>query len=517
MIVADDVDVFSDKPLEPLASAKTFELQVQSEEGGGKTDRQWGREGKAQRGQKVRPGAARDDGQFFSLHHWRSRDDKDQARAHTALDDKLHQAANAYTIDKNAATEHEVKTKRQFRVIMNKLARGTLDKLAAKCMEIEVKSKTEFETIIAEIFDIALRQPFLCDLYAELCAYIARHQDVFVDRIVNVVHKTDDGGGSVSWHFHLGVVSTDETGPEMFGPYASEAEAKAEAKKKTAFKRILLSKTKQEFDRKVDLSAFSNEVAWDTLSEEETATEKIRVARASRDAKKRMLGNIKLISELFRQQMLSLKVMHQCLTALLSGEIDNPDESYIECSINLLRSVGELIDVGHGKEYVTGYFERLEILGGAASPLSTRVRFMCQDICETRRNRWKARHKEQRTMTKEEVRAAAAREEADKREAAREAARESARGGRRENRHDNRRDDRRRGGGDVQRGGSGANQRRAARRQQQHAPKGASRAAPSQPRRRRGATRQQQQQAPKAAPRTAPKATPSRAGGWTVV
>ena len=110
-----------------------------------------------------------------------------------------------------------------------------------------------------------------------------------------------------------------------------------------------------------------------------------------------MLGNIKFIGELFRQQMLSPKIMHHCLTTLLK-EMDNPDESYIECCINLLRSVGKLIDVSHGKEYVTAYFERLKILGGAASPLSTRVKFMCQDICETRRNRWKARHKEQRTI-----------------------------------------------------------------------------------------------------------------------
>lgn len=101
----------------------------------------------------------------------------------------------------------------------------------------------------------------------------------------------------------------------------------------------------------VDLDAFTNAVAWDTLSEEETKVEKIKCARASRDAKKRMLGNIKFIGELFRQQMLSPKIMHHCLTTLLK-EMDHPEEAYIECCVNLLRSVGKLIDVKAGKACV---------------------------------------------------------------------------------------------------------------------------------------------------------------------
>jgi hypothetical protein len=477
LVAADALDPQeSEKPLRALPGTKTFELQSA---GGGRGNRRGGRDrGQIQRGQQV-PGASRDKfnprtakghpsggsrdsqrGGGGGRHHGGGGGDswargqavpknKDQVAGGGGVDyaKPLHQSENAYTIEKNQATEREVVTQRALRSILNKLARETLSKLSKKLLAIEIQSKAEFELIVEEIFDIALRQPFLCDLYAELCACIAENQDIFVDQIVNLKQKEDG-----AWWYDVGVLSTDTDGPTDHGPYETEEEAKAKAKKKTAFKRMLLLKTQKEFERKVDLNAFENAIEWDSLTDEDKAKKKIECARQSRDAKKRMLGNIKFIGELFRQRMLSPKIMHHCLTTLLK-EMTHPDEAYIECCCNLLKSIGKLIDTKSGKEYIKAYFERLEILG-KHSELSTRVRFMCQDICETRRNRWNARHAEQRTMTKDEVRAAAAREEAEKQRGGRRGGRrDDRRGGDRRGGGGDRRDDRRNGGDVRRRGG----------------------------------------------------------------
>ena len=61
-----------------------------------------------------------------------------------------------------------------------------------------------------------------------------------------------------------------------------------------------------------------------------------------------MLGNIRFIGELYKQKMLTEKIMHECLIKLL-GDIENPEEDVVECLCVLMSTIGQAIDHGKGR------------------------------------------------------------------------------------------------------------------------------------------------------------------------
>ena len=71
-----------------------------------------------------------------------------------------------------------------------------------------------------------------------------------------------------------------------------------------------------------------------------------------------MLGNIRFIGELYKQKMLTEKIMHECLIKLL-GEVENPDEDEIECLCKLLHTIGKMIDHHKAKPHMDQYFVRM--------------------------------------------------------------------------------------------------------------------------------------------------------------
>lgn len=109
-----------------------------------------------------------------------------------------------------------------------------------------------------------------------------------------------------------------------------------------------------------------------------------------------------MIGELFRNGMLKGKIVHYCISTFLKS--DKPNSQSVECLINILKNVGNLLDAHRdAKPYMNAYFERLEKWGDSGL-YPNRIKFMCQDICKTRKNKWKARHPVHRSKTKEEIR-----------------------------------------------------------------------------------------------------------------
>jgi translation initiation factor 4G len=60
-------------------------------------------------------------------------------------------------------------------------------------------------------------------------------------------------------------------------------------------------------------------------------------------AKKRMLGNIKFICELYKQKMLMEEIMHSCISRLLKQDLLNPDEEQTEALCDFLVRIGKLL------------------------------------------------------------------------------------------------------------------------------------------------------------------------------
>eukprot|EP00961_Rhodomonas_salina_P177438 2392635-Rhodomonas_salina.1 len=171
-------------------------------------------------------------------------------------------------------------------------------------------------------------------------------------------------------------------------------------KKTVTFKRCLLNKCQEEFeraDRYDELTDAENQ----GLSAEEKSNRTRRV-------RMRMLGNIKFIGELFAQKILNEKIMHECVKRLLAST----DEDTIECLCKLMATIGKLLDRPEAKHYMDYYFDQMRQTGDAAGRQAggNRLKFMLQDTIDLRKNRWIPRREQTGPKTIEEIRKEAAKE-----------------------------------------------------------------------------------------------------------
>lgn len=72
---------------------------------------------------------------------------------------------------------------------------------------------------------------------------------------------------------------------------------------------------------------------------------KAELEEAKDKARRRSLGNIKFIGELFKLKMLTEAIMHDCIVKLLK----NHDEESLECLCRLLSTIGKDLDFEKAK------------------------------------------------------------------------------------------------------------------------------------------------------------------------
>lgn len=77
--------------------------------------------------------------------------------------------------------------------------------------------------------------------------------------------------------------------------------------------------------------------------EKQRLTEELEEAKDK--ARRRSLGNIKFIGELFKLNMLTEVIMHDCIVKLLK----NHDEESLECLCRLLSTIGKDLDFAKAK------------------------------------------------------------------------------------------------------------------------------------------------------------------------
>lgn len=152
----------------------------------------------------------------------------------------------------------------------------------------------------------------------------------------------------------------------------------------TTFKRLLLSKCKDEFENRAAISAAYEKRAGELTNDEEEA----RFV-----AKRKMLGNIKFIGELGKLEMLHDSILHRCCEQLLVGRrkqsiVDQTED--IECLAHLMKTCGRILDSAKARQLMDQYFDRIQALINNPD-IQTRIRFLLQDVVELRNNHWKPR------------------------------------------------------------------------------------------------------------------------------
>jgi translation initiation factor 4G len=119
----------------------------------------------------------------------------------------------------------------------------------------------------------------------------------------------------------------------------------------------------------------ANETKGDQKEEYALYSEEYYIAQK---AKRHGLGLIKFIGELFKLQMLTERIMHECVKKLL-GNVDNPEEEEIESLCKLLTTVGGILDTQKARAHMDVYFSRMKELTKSLH-VTPRMQFMLQ-VC----------------------------------------------------------------------------------------------------------------------------------------
>ena len=246
-------------------------------------------------------------------------------------------------------------TTRKVKALLNKLTMEKFDKLSDQIIEWANKSEQEQDgatliLVIRLIFEKATDEAAWSEMYARLCRKMMERISPNVhDQGVKATNGAPITGGQLFRKYLLNRCQDDF----QRGWAVKESTAQAAAGKAA--------------DDQAQKDANEGKGEGETVlySDEYYAAEK---------AKRQGLGLVKFVGELFKLQMLTERIMHECIKKLLSNVI-NPEEEDIESLCRLLITVGPQIDSEKAHEYMNIYFARMnEIANGTA--VTSRIKYM---------------------------------------------------------------------------------------------------------------------------------------------
>lgn len=253
-------------------------------------------------------------------------------------------------------TESPELVDRKVRALLNKLTMEKFDPISDQIISWANKSENEKDgrtliQVIRLVFEKATDEAAWSEMYARLCRKMMEtiSPEVQDDGIRNSEGKPIAGGQL----FRKYLLNRCQEDFER-GWFAKETTALAAAAKASDDQAI-----KAANEHKGDES--------ELYSDEYYAAQK---------AKRQGLGLIKFIGELFKLSMLTERIMHECVKKLL-GNVENPEEEEIESLCQLLKTVGQLLDVPKARAHMDVYFTRMKELCKSLN-VSPRMQFMLQ-------------------------------------------------------------------------------------------------------------------------------------------
>ncbi|KAL5627716.1 hypothetical protein BROUX41_003869 [Berkeleyomyces rouxiae] len=170
------------------------------------------------------------------------------------------------------------------------------------------------------------------------------------------------------------------------------------------FRKYLLNRCQEEFERgwKVNMPGVENGKPGEAvlLSDE---------YYAAAAAKRRGLGLVQFIGEVYKLGMLTDRIMHVCIHGLVdfTGE---PDEHVVESLCKLLTTIGGVLANSRNTNppdrnltLMAAYFDRIQNMMDFPG-LNSRLRFMLLDVVDLRRSGWKSKEVNKGPKTLDEVR-----------------------------------------------------------------------------------------------------------------
>lgn len=267
----------------------------------------------------------------------------------------------------NVDTNSPEMVQRKVKALLNKLTLERFDSISDQILEWANRSVDESDgrilrQVIALIFEKATDEATWSEMYARLCRKLMERVSSEVrDETVKAQDGTPVAGGALFRKYLLNRCQEDyENGwknkeAATAAAKSKEADDKAKQDANDAAKKEAEEKgTKEEDQKEAEL-----------LSDEYYAAQK---------AKRRGLGLVRFIGELYRLQMLTERIMHECIKKLLSNT-ENPEEEDVESLCRLLTTVGKGLDNPKAKQHMDIYFSRMNLIANSPK-VSSRIRFM---------------------------------------------------------------------------------------------------------------------------------------------
>jgi len=284
---------------------------------------------------------------------------------------KLNKAENAWkpgVKEKKEGIEHSdmEDLRKKVLAILNKLTPQKFETLVQKFQELPIDTQDKLSVCMELVFEKAVDEPAFSVAYAQMC------------KVMQMKKVPVDGGKEEEY---------------------------------VNFRKLLISRCQKEFEKdymeNLDREKYVQDMAAAT-TEDDKKRVKIEFEQMEMKLRRRSLGNIRFIGELYKLNMLTARIMHECVKKLLM----TTDEESLECLCRLVTTVGKDLEeetTGRlskgpqpGINDLSVYFKEMSKLVEQRK-ISSRVRFLMQDVIELRLNGWKKRREDAGPKTIDQI------------------------------------------------------------------------------------------------------------------
>jgi len=273
---------------------------------------------------------------------------------------KLHKADNAWLPSVKGEDEKENELEilcKKVRAILNKLTPQMFSKLVEQFKELTIDTETKLVQCMELVFEKAVEEPAFSSAYASMCRELS-------------LKEVREENSSKPVDFRSLLLRRCQK--EFLADYISDDQRSKYAED--------LKNAKNEEEEKNVVLAF------------EQLEQKLR---------RRSIGNIHFISELYNLKMIGIHIMFSIIGRLMNAG----DEESLECLCKLFTTSGSKMEAE--TENLPNYdlgsvFDKIKIVV-EEKKTSSRVRFLLQDIQDLRANKWVSRRTDAGPKTIEQI------------------------------------------------------------------------------------------------------------------
>ena len=261
---------------------------------------------------------------------------------------KLRRSENAYKPNKATNDSEMEALSKKVRAILNKLTPQKFQTLVVQFKELEINTEERLRLAIELIFEKAVEEPAYSTAYASMC------KELSLKRVT-----------------------------------------KAGSEEIVDFRSLLLEQCRNEFQRdyisKEDRNKFTEDMN-NAATEDDKKRIKAEFELMESKMRKRSLGNMRFIGELYLQQLTRQQIIHE---HIISRLLENIEEESLECLCRFLTTCGAKLEADQlnipenirERFSFDKYFSKIGAII-SEKKTSSRVRFMLQDLVELRANKW---------------------------------------------------------------------------------------------------------------------------------